>query len=135
MKCMRRNTKVYYYADYIGKEEITDENGNYTGESEIKYSDIKIVRGNLSSVAGTSNVEPFGTFKDYDLILVTDDLKCSIDENSIIWFLETPKVQVGTVVPSYETLMMSENRKNSGIVKRVSRTLNVLSIAIKLTKQ
>lgn len=135
MKCMHRNTKIYYYADYIGKTEITDEDGNYTGESENSYSDVKTVRGNLSSATGYASVEPFGTFKDYDFVLVTDDLKCSIDENSIIWFFDTPKIQTGTVVPSLETLMMSGNRKNSGIVKRVSKTLNVLSVAIKLTKQ
>lgn len=135
MKCLRRNTKVYYFANYVGKTELLDEDGNYTGESEIKYSDVKTVRGTLSAVTGSAETEMFGLFKDYDYTLVTDDMDCDIGEESILWITETPKTQTGTVTPSIETLLLSENRKNSGIVKKVSKTQNVLLIAIKLSKQ
>lgn len=116
MKCLRRNTNIYYYATYAGKKEATDENGFYTGESAIQYSDVKSVRGVLSAVSGNASVEMFGTFKDYDTVLVTDDMSCDMDENSVL-YTDAEKTAV------------------KGIVRRVSKTPNVLLIAIKYVEK
>ena len=111
MKCLRRNTGIYYYATYTGKTEAKDENGYYTGESAIQYSDVKRVRGVLSAVSGTATVEMFGPFKNYDAVLVTDDISCDMDENSVL-YTDADKTAV------------------KGIVRRVSRTPNTILYAI-----
>lgn len=131
MKCVRRNTKIYYYANYEGKTEITDQDGNYTGEVEPKYSDVKTVRGVMSAFSGNAQVEMFGTFKDYDCVLVTDDTTCEMDENSILWVDNNPSVNAGTAIPSVKELLKDSSEARTGIVKRVSKTPNVILIAIK----
>ena len=114
MKLLRRNTKVYYYASYIGKTEIKDENGNLTGESELSFSPVKTVRGMLSEVTGEVIREPFGSYKDYNAILITDDITCDISENDALWITKPPL----------------DNNRKSGIVKKIARTKNVVSVAV-----
>ena len=119
MKLLRRNTKVYYYASYIGKTEIKDENGNLTGESELIFSPVKTVRGMLSEVTGEVIREPFGSYKDYNAVLITDDITCDIGENDVLWLTKPPLLYVSHV-----------NNRKSGLVKKIARTKNVVSIAV-----
>lgn len=133
MKLLRRNTKVYFYASYIGKSEIKDENGFYTGESKLDYSPVKTVRGNLSPVTGGVTSEAFGTFTDYNAVLVTDDMSCDVKENDILWLTKPPMLYVSPdSFPSENTKMQDTNSRKNGIVKRIARTKNVLSVAVKL---
>ena len=39
MNNLRRNTRLIYYANYIGESPIIDEDGNETGETEAKYTE------------------------------------------------------------------------------------------------
>ena len=131
MKLLRRNTKVYYYASYIGKTEIKDENGNLTGESELSFSPVKTVRGMLSEVTGEVIREPFGSYKDYNAVLITDDITCGIGENDVLWITKPPLLYVSPdTKPSSITFMIDVNNRKSGLVKKIARTKNVVSIAV-----
>ena len=131
MKLLRRNTKVYYYASYIGKTEIKDENGNLTGESELSFSPVKTVRGMLSEVTGEVIREPFGSYKDYNAVLITDDITCDIGENDVLWLTKPPLLYVSPdTLPSSITFMIDVNNRNSGLVKKIARTKNVVSLAV-----
>ena len=131
MKLLRRNTKVYYYASYIGKTEIKDENGNLTGESELIFSPVKTVRGMLSEVTGEVIREPFGSYKDYNAVLITDDITCGIGENDVLWLTKPPLLYVTPdTLPSSITFMIDVNNRKSGLVKKIARTKNVVSVAV-----
>ena len=83
MKCLKRNQTSLHYALYKGKEQITDEDGNLTGEYKVLYSDPVEMQANVSAASGASQVEQFGNSIQYDKVIVTDDISCPIDENTV----------------------------------------------------
>lgn len=84
MKALERNKQKIYYANFSGKTEIIDENGLYTGEYEISYTEPVEVKVNVSASRGEAYLDLFGTDLNYTNTIVTDkDL--GIDENSILW--------------------------------------------------
>ncbi len=118
MNTQIRNRTPFYYALYETNLPLVDEDGNYTGESGTGYSDpVLYKKGNVSSATGVSNTLQFGNLEDYDKVIVTADMACPIDENSILW--------VDTA---------NTSNPHDYVVKRVSKSLNVISIAIKKVK-
>lgn len=118
MNTQIRNRTPFYYALYETSLPLVDEDGNFTGESGTGYSDpVLYKKGNVSSATGVSNTLQFGNLEDYDKVIVTADMACPIDENSILW--------VDTA---------NTNDPHDYVVKRVSKSLNVISIAIKKVK-
>lgn len=118
MRCLFRNKTPFYYALYQGEADITDEEGNFTGERKVIYSDAVSMKANLSPSKGTSQVEQFGTDIGYDRVIVTDDMNCPIDEHTILWI---------DTVPTYDE---DGNPICDYIVKRVAKSLSSVSIAI-----
>ena len=84
MKTLKRNKRTFYYATYIGKTEILDANGNHTFEYKNSYSEWKPFSAHISPAKGESSAELFGNDISYDKTIVTDDLDCEIDENTIL---------------------------------------------------
>lgn len=114
MKGLKRNKQTFYYSLYKGLTENVDEDGNYTGEFQETYEDAIEMKASISSGTGTSSIEVFGNYTDYDKTIITDDITCPIDENTILWLEgKTP-----------------ENDKYNYIVKRVAKSLNNISYAI-----
>lgn len=112
------NRTPFYYALYEGKTPATDEEGYYTGEDEITYSDpVRYTLGTISPATGMSNTEQFGNLENYDKVIVTADMSCPIDENSVLWIDEK----------------CSDNPYDY-IVKRVSKSINGISIAVAKVK-
>lgn len=118
MNTQIRNRTPFYYALYETNLPLVDEDGNFTGENGTGYSDpVLYKKGNVSSATGVSNTLQFGNLEDYDKVIVTADMACPIDENSILW------------VDTTDT-----DEPHDYVVKRVSKSLNVISIAIKKVK-
>lgn len=113
MRIMKRNKRHLYYALYKGKKDVVDEDGNYTGEYDIEYSDPVEIYASISASTGQSSIEQFGNLADYDKVIVTDDMKCPIDENSILW-IERPT-----------------SEGHNYIVKKRADSLNYISFAVK----
>ena len=61
MKALERNKQKIYYANYLGKTPITDEDGLLTGESELTYTDPVSVKVNVSAARGEAYIDMFGT--------------------------------------------------------------------------
>lgn len=114
MRGMVRNKRVFWYALYNGITDVTDSGGYMTGEKVISYTEPVEAEANISRATGISFTEEFGTEADYDKVIVTFDMDCPIDEHSVLWVDTEPGVGVS---PDY-------------IVKRVSKSLNSISIAI-----
>ena len=112
MRLLQRNTAPFWYADAAGKEEIFI-NGKPSGEYAVLYTELVQARGNLSAASGTVRNELFGAFSDYDFVILCDNPKLSIRDTSVVW-LEKP-----------------DGKPHTHIVRRISRSLNSVAIAVK----
>ena len=88
MKSLARNFTTYYYALYEGKSRVMDEDGNYTGEWDISFSDVVKVRDTISAARGNAEDDIFGVNLDYQRQIVTTANR-PIDEYSAIWICGT----------------------------------------------
>lgn len=115
MKNMERNKRTFYYALYTDKKDVVDEDGFYTGEYEVGYTDPIEMRATISASTGSSSIEQFGNLTDYDKVIIVDDINCPIDENSILWIGVNP----------------TDSKANNYIVKKKAESLNFISYAVK----
>lgn len=90
MRCMTINKQTIYYSTYGEKVELLDEDGFKTGEFAVSYSDPVEMKAVVSSSAGQSTIELFGTLTGYDRVITTDDTSCTIDEKAKIWIDAKP---------------------------------------------
>ena len=111
MRTLNRNKQSFFYANYIGTEDITDASGNYTGAQRIKRTEPRCARGNIAAVSGDATVVPFGTNTDYDSVILMD--QTDMDENSVLW-IGAPLI-----------------KPHNYIVKRISRSVNGVAVAVK----
>ena len=140
MKTLERNKVKFWYCTVqkvngeAVKREIVDENGNATGEYIVMYNNPVAMRANVSPATGQSNAEQFGNLENYDKVIVTDDLKCPIDESSVLFIDKVPEfTQVITHVP---TAITTETKTVSVpafdyTVRRIAKSLNSVSIAVR----
>lgn len=122
MRALRRNKQKIYYCLYAGKVGVVDSSGNETGEVAIAYTEPVEMYCNVSTAAGTNDVEQFGNNLEYDKVIVTDDINCPIDEYSVL------------IVDSDLEYDGNGNVKYDYIVRRVAKSLNSVSIAISKVK-
>lgn len=129
MRCLLRNKVRFFYALYDKKEEIIDEYGNMTGEYAVTHGNPVECYGNISAARGEMATCQFGENEAYDKILVLDNASPKIDEYTVLWIDTIPKLNkdgtlrknsVGEVDTPYDY-----------IVKKVARSLNSVSIAIR----
>lgn len=118
MKTLKRNQVSLWYLLYDHKEPVKDEDGNETGESQVFYKAAVQMYANVSAATGTAQVEQFGNLAGYDKVIVTDDLTCPIDENTVLFLDKEPEYD-DDGLPLYDYL-----------VKRVARSLNSISYAV-----
>lgn len=118
MRSLLRNVRTFTYKNYLGKTAAIDDEGNYTGEPVVVYSNPIEALANISPATGVTYNAIFGTLTDYDKVIMTTDIWLDLDENSILW-VDTP---YGLDVP------------HDYIVKRISRGANGVVVAIKNVK-
>ena len=115
MRCCQRDKRTVYYALYQGMEDVTDSNGQLTGEKRVIYSAPVKTRMNVSRDFGEATYQPFGIETPFTHTLVTDDLKTQFDTNTIWWF-GIDAGQTAEAVP------------HNFRCTRVARTINQVSI-------
>lgn len=118
MRTMERNKHDFLYLLYDRKEPVMDEDGNETGEETVIYKSAVSFRANVSAATGASQVEQFGSLTGYDKVIVTDDMACPIDENTVL-FLDKELEYGEDGKPLYDYM-----------VRRVAKSLNSVSIAV-----
>ena len=120
MKILNRNRVRIFYANYIDKVPITDENGYQTGEYRIAYTNPVEAGGNVSSARGEVVTRQFGDDESYDRVIVMDNPKVPITKSSVLWIETLPTIKPdGTTDTPYDY-----------IVKQVAPSLNSVSIAV-----
>lgn len=134
MRALNRNKVSFYYCLYDKKIPIIDEYGNETGESIVTYESPVEMRANVSPATGQSNTEQFGNLENYDKVIVTDDLECPIDENSVLFIDKEPEFT--DALTHSPTAVTTIDREISipvydYTVRRVAKSLNSISIAVR----
>lgn len=117
MRIMERNKRRFWYLLFDHTEVVADEYGNETDPVAV-YKDAAEMRANVSAATGASQVEQFGSLTGYDKVIVTDDMSCPIDENTVL-FLDKEPVYDEDGKPLYDYM-----------VRRVAKSLNSVSIAV-----
>ena len=118
MRALERNKVPFWYCLYDHSEVIKDEYGNETGEATPVYKAPALLRANVSPATGSAQVEQFGNISSYDKVIVTTDMSCPIDENTVLFLDKDPDYSAdGTPLYDYA-------------VWRVARSLNSISYAV-----
>lgn len=107
MRLVKRNLRPIWYSLYTGRQPVVGTDGNETGETEITYSDPVMLMCNISPASGMIQSEIFGRIEDYDKIIMTDQMDCPIDENSVLW-IETCPIPDPEPEPDHEPEPESE---------------------------
>lgn len=120
MKTLKRNLQTLYYCQYSSTGTAYDEY-EHEAEQYAMYSSPVLMVASVSPATGQSDTEMFGNLEDYDKVIVTDDLSCPITETSVLFIDKVPNLPVTgqTYEPEYNY-----------IVKRVSKSINSISIAV-----
>ena len=128
MKCLERNKVRFFYSLYQGKEAITDDYGNITGEYELKYGNPIEYYANISAAKGETQTQQFGENEAYDKVIVMDKEAPPIDEYSVLWIDSAPQLdEDGSLVTNVQGEIVTPH---DYIVKKVAKSLNVVSLAI-----
>lgn len=128
MKCLERNKVRFFYSLYQGKEAITDDYGNVTGEYELKYGNPVEWYANISAAKGETQTQQFGENEAYDKVIVMDNEAPPIDEYSVLWIDSAPQLdEDGSLVTNDQGEIVTPH---DYIVKKVAKSLNVVSLAI-----
>lgn len=159
MRCLKRNQRPFWYCLYDSQTEITDEYGNATGEVIVTYAEPVQMNANISPASGYAQAEQFGNLDSYDKVIVTDDMTCPIDEHTVLFIDKEPEYPVieptTNTVPNTEPELDAEpdddpepsqepepeptpepqydyaHPKYDYIVKRVAKSINSISIAVR----
>ena len=120
MRILHRNQVRIFYANYVDKDPVLDENGYQTGEYKVIYSNPVETWGNVSSARGEVVTRQFGEDESYDRVIVMGDPKVPITKSSVLWIETMPTIKSdGTTDTPYDY-----------IVKQVAPSLNSVSIAV-----
>ena len=123
VRILQRSLQPFWYRLYetIAPDTYTDEWGNVveSGEQTVGYSAPVQMYAHISPASGASDVEMFGNLDNYDKVIVTADMTCPIDENSVLYIDTTPTETDG------------EWSAYNYIVRRVARSINSISIAVR----
>ena len=120
MKLLKRNLKTFWYCLRTGSSIQYDEYGNETGENAPVYALPVECQGNISQATGYTEIEQFGQSLDYDKVILLADMETPITEDTVLFVDKEPVVTDEVLTNTYDY-----------IVRRVSKSLNVVSIAIK----
>ena len=138
MRCLNRNMQPFWYCLYEGAEDQYDEYGNLISEQAINYAEAVQMMANISAATGQAQTEQFGDLADYDKVIVTHDLSCPIDEHTVLFIDKAPEYDEEALETSGEDNesepKVIKRPKYDYIVKRVAKSLNSISIAVRKVK-
>ena len=121
MKLLQRNLQPIWYCLYKGKEPLLDDDGYETGETAVSYEKPVKMMCNVSPATGEAQIALFGSLESYDKVIVTDDMDCPIDENTVLFIDSRPGYNQGKPTFDYT-------------VRRVAKSLNSIYIAVSKVK-
>ena len=142
MRLLARNKKDLWYANPTGTSYVTDNNGLKTGEIEVAYDTPVKVRMSMAISSGANNlgsqgiasIEPYGLVTGYTARAVTEDLNCSMEEQSHVWYgIEPTHTESQTITENGQTTTVEVEVPNpyNYTVVRKAKSLNHLIYYLK----
>ena len=93
MRTVQRDKRPVWYAFYNGVREITNSDGEYTGEYEVNYTAPVKAQMNVSGGRGAADVAMFGFDSRYARSIVTEDLDTPFNTETVFWIDADPATQ------------------------------------------
>jgi hypothetical protein len=91
LRDLRINQVPFWYQQFIREEDILDEDGNLTGETQKVYSNPVMAYARISPSTGQAESSPFGINTDYDKAISTVQ-NLPIDEYSRLFIDIVPVI-------------------------------------------
>lgn len=138
-----RNDTDFWFCQFdpTTQYRVIDENGNETGEIVPSYGEAQFMWANVSPAAGAAQFEQFGNMGNYDRVIVTRDMECPLNENSVLFIdkepeymtVETHKYVQGETAAQDDVLVPVTYQlpKYNYLVKLVAKGLDAISIAVR----
>lgn len=120
MRCLNRNKVPFYYALFVRKEEVL-KNGLYTGDWKNVYTEPVKTNMSVSPSKGVVKVEESGLATEYVRTIMTDDMECPFDVDTILWIGIEPEKDGKKIPHNY-------------IISQKSPSLNSITYTVKEVK-
>ena len=93
MRTVKRNKRPVAYAFYAGQTEIVDDDGNYTGELDVSYSEPVKTLMNVSGGRGQADIALFGLTQTFARTATTEDLQTKWSTDMVFWVEADPDTE------------------------------------------
>jgi hypothetical protein len=113
VRTVDRNKRPVAYAFFAGIQELTDENGDYTGEYDVEYTEPIKTFMNVSGGRGQADIALFGLTQNFSRTAVTKDLDTDWNTEMVMWVERDPDTE------SYDYR-----------ISQVARTINQVVLAL-----
>lgn len=93
MRTVKRNKRPVAYAFYDGVTELLDDDGNYTGEYEVSYTEPVKALMNVSGGRGQADIALFGLTQTFARTATTEDLITPFNTQTVFWIEKDPDTE------------------------------------------
>lgn len=93
MRTLKRNKRPVAFAFYDGVTELTDTEGNLTGEYEVTYTTPVKTLMNVSGGRGQADIALFGLTQTFARTATTEDLDTPFSTETVFWVETDPDTE------------------------------------------
>ena len=93
MRTVKRNKRPVAYAFYQGVTELTDADGNLTGEYSVQYTAPVKALMNVSGGRGQADIALFGLTQTFGRTATTEDLDVPWNTETVMWIETDPDTE------------------------------------------
>ena len=93
MRTLKRNKRPVAYAFYHGVTELTDSDGNLTGEYSVQYTEPVKALMNVSGGRGQADIAMFGLTQTFGRTATTEDLDVDWNTETVMWIETDPDTE------------------------------------------
>ena len=93
MRTLKRNKRPVAYAFYQGVTELTDSDGNLTGEYSVQYTEPVKTLMNVSGGRGQADIAMFGLTQTFGRTATTEDLDTPWNTETVMWIEKDPDTE------------------------------------------
>ena len=93
MRTVKRNKRPVAYAFYQGVTELTDSDGNLTGEYSVSYTEPTKTLMNVSGGRGQADIALFGLTQTFARTATTEDLETKWNTETVFWVEADPETE------------------------------------------
>jgi len=93
LRTLKRNKRPVAFAFYDGVTELTDTEGNLTGEREVTYTTPVKTLMNVSGGRGQADIALFGLTQTFARTATTEDLETPFNTQTVFWVETDPDTE------------------------------------------